>query len=291
MKTTKGIVKEIPLDKITEAANFTWAVYQDKSKRTTPPYGNLEEILSQFRIKVKSKKERLLGYYEDEKLEGVFSIDIGDKDRYIGTTGGPYIAKSDAYNEIANAFMAYVFAHCKGYSCYFNTTKTNINSQNFIKAMDFECIDDCVQTRIEPKDLLPVEKKYEVELLKEADYDMYKAFHTKYFSGYTWTAEKIYEVMDKWQVHVVKIEGEIVGNIFSRMMTPTSAEVYGAMVLPEYEKSSMISQLYYENTEMWIKKGFTEIINFIPEGYLLEASKQVGYIAFDTYMCFHKKEL
>ncbi|GAB6110035.1 hypothetical protein [Fusibacter bizertensis] len=284
-------VIEVTIDQVRDVATFAWRVYQDETKRTTPPYHSFETMRKAFEKKVASKYERLLAYYGKDHLKGVFAIDIVEQDKYIGTTGGPYIESSEAYAEITDAFMTYLERHCKGYVCYFGTTKPNITSQKYLKSKGFICIEDTIQTRIEPSDLKPIQGNFIVQTLSEQDYDLYRKFHQEHFIDYTWTADKIYGVMDKWLVHIVKHGDEIVGNIFAMRQTNTSVEVYGAKVLSQYEGAEMLSQLYYESAKAWFERGVKEIVNFIPEGYMLDAAKRVGFVAYDTYMCYYMKEL
>lgn len=44
-----GKIKEIRLDQLKEVATFTWSVYQDPTKRTTPPYHSLEDVEKGFK--------------------------------------------------------------------------------------------------------------------------------------------------------------------------------------------------------------------------------------------------
>lgn len=297
MEKNQGFIKEIEETQIQEAALFAWKVYQDESKRTTPPYHDLQDMVAQFEKKVKSVYQRLLAYTEDQQLKGVFSVDVNDAEKYIGTTGGPYIEDIERYDEIADAFMGYLEQHCKGYVCYFGTTKPNVRSQMYLESKGFVCTEDTVQTRIVLENLMSEATQIvthngesnQVELLKEEDYALYSQFHKTHFPDYYWTADKIFEVIDKWRIHVVKREGKIIGCVFTMKQTDISGEVYGATVLPEYEKTLMLDQLYYASAQAWFECGVLEIVNFIPEGYMLDAAIRVGYQPYDTYMCYYKE--
>lgn len=286
----KGLIKEMTSDQVTEAATFAWSVYQDESKRTTPPYHCLEQIVGGFQGFVDPKSDCLLGYFEGEQLMGVMALNVEPENHYCSAYG-PYIENAQRYFEIAEAFMAELEVRCKGYRCFFGTTKPNVNSQMFLESKGFVCTDDTIQTRVNPSDLKKVTGPFTVQALTEEDYELYRAFHMKYFSGYYWSAERIYKVLDRWDVFIVKIEGEIVGNTFTLGQSEKSGEVYGGMVLPQYEQTEMLSQLFYESTAACFKRGVTEIVNFIPEGYQLDAAKRVGYVPYDTYMCYEKQEL
>ncbi len=194
---------------------------------------------------------------------------------------GPYIEKAENYAEISESLMDFVYIYDKGCRCYIGTTKPNVNSQRYFEAKGFICTDDTVQTRLYPCDIKEVVGPYHVVTLSEDDYDLYRLFHTKYFSDYAWTAERIYKAMERWDVSIVKIDGEIVANTFT-----CGGEVFGGMVLPQYENTELMAQLYYENSAAHFKRGFKEIVWFMPEGYQLEDAKRVGYEAYDTYLCY-----
>lgn len=285
MKTAKGIIKVMTADQVPEAAAFAWPVYQDETKRTTPPHHSLESMIKEFQTFVGRESEYLLGYYDHEQLQGVMTINI-EHDKNYCSVYGPYIENSEAYVEIADGFMPFIEEHCKGYQCFFGTTKPNVNSQRFLESKDFICTEDTVQTRVYPNTLKEASGPYKVETLTEEDYELYRVFHTQYFSDYYWTADRIYQVMGQWDVSIVRIDGEIVGNTFTR-----GGEVYGGMVMPQYEDTEMMAQLYYTSTSALFDRGVKEIVNFIPEGYQLEAAKRVGYEAYDTYMCYEHKSL
>ncbi len=38
------MIKRLNIETIEEIAEYVWAVYQDESKRTTPPYGTLKDV-------------------------------------------------------------------------------------------------------------------------------------------------------------------------------------------------------------------------------------------------------
>ncbi len=63
MKTAKGIIKVMTEDQVTEAAAFAWSVYQDETKRTTPPYRSWEDVSKSFSTFTGRDSEYLLGYY------------------------------------------------------------------------------------------------------------------------------------------------------------------------------------------------------------------------------------
>lgn len=288
---TEGYIIELSEHQVNEAAQFAWQTYFFETKRTTPPYHSLSMMQKQFHKKVKSKYERLLGYYENQKLIGVFSIDVNDEEKYICTTGGPYIMDDGRYDEIATAFMDYLEVACKGYVCYFGTTKPNIASQKFLEAKGFICTEDTVQTRIDSSHLKEIALNYEIQTLTEDDFDAYRHFHQIHFKDYYWTADKIYGVFEKWLVHIVKDHDVIVGSIFTMRQTEKSGEVYGVVVLPKFEATTLLEELIYINTATWLSKGVTEIVNFIPEGRMLDAALKVGYEAYDTYLCYFKESI
>ena len=214
-------------------------------------------------------------------------LDIVEKDLYVGTAG-PYIDLTENYQKVAHSFLDYLNEHFKGYSCYFGTTKPNLTSQNFLNDHGFKCVDDTIQTKINPDKLIPVTGPFKVELLSETLHDLYRNFHQKHFSDYFFTADKIYDSIHRWKIHVVIIDGEICGCVFSQKQTESTGEIYGSIALTDYQTTEMLSQLYYENICSWFSEGLVEMFNFVPEGVQLEASKLIGFIEYDTYMGYHK---
>lgn len=291
MTINKGVLKALTTEQVDEAIAFAWPVYQKSEQRTTPPYHSEAEMKKSFLNHINHPTDQVLGYYKDQHLTGVLAMTINHEERYCSSSGGFHIENSANYNEVAGAFLTYLSAHCKGYRCHFGTTKPNVSSQKFLEANGFVCTEDSVQTRIGPSELKAVTGPFVVETLTEADYATYRQFHKTHFSEYYWSADKIYEVMPRWNVSIAKNEGQIVGSVFTQASKGRSGEVYGSIVLPEYENTEMMAMLLYESTAASFKKGATEIVNFIPEGYLLDAALKVGYVAYDTYMCFEHKAL
>lgn len=281
------MIKVINEKQETEVADYVWNVYQDAAKRTTPPYKSHAEVLSQLQKQISSKHGRILGYYKNEQLFGVLYLDIIDKDSYVGTAG-PYIHCSEHYHQVALSFLDYLDNYFIGYSCYFGTTKPNLSSQKFLDDQGFKCIDDTIQTKINPTTLNSIISPYKVKVLSEDYYELYRRFHQEHFSDYFFTADKIYDSIHRWKIHIVIIEGVICGCVFSQKQTESTGEVYGSIVLAEYQDTDMLSQLYFENISAWFSEGLVEIFNFVPEGVQLEASKRVGFTEYDTYMGYHK---
>lgn len=285
MTQSQGTIKVMTIEELEAAASFAWGVYQDDTKRTTPPYHSLEATAKHFTTFIIRDSEYLLGYFEEDKLMGVMPLIIEHENKYCSVSG-PYIENVAIYDDVANALMVYVRNMCKGYQCYVGTTKTNFRSQRFFESLGFDCVEDTVQTRVFPNTIKAVSGPYMVETLTEMDYDLYRAFHSEHFADYYWTADRIYQKMDQWDISIVKINGEIVGSVFTRI-----GEVYGGMVLPMYKDTTMLSQLYYKSVSTLFERWEKEIVNFVPEGEQLDAALRVGFEAYDTYLCYENKSL
>lgn len=291
MAINQGILKTLTEDQVEEALAFAWPVFQNQAQRTTPPHASELEMKKSFLSHINHPSDQLLGYYKDQRLIGVLAVHISPEEKYCNSTGGLHIESTETYGEVASAFLNHLKEHCKGYKCLFGTTKPNVYSQKFLEANGFVCVDDTVQTRVEPNGLKAVEGAFVVETLKEEDYALYRAFHTAHFSEYYWSADKLYEAMPHWNVSIVKIDGQIVGNTFTFGVKGRSGEVFGGKVLPEYENTNMMAMLFYKSTAACFEKGATDIVNFVPEGYMLDAAIEVGYVPYDTYMCYEIKAL
>ena len=85
-----GQIKEIRLDQLKEVATFTWSVYQDATKRTTPPYHSLEAVEKGLKNYIECDTDVLLGYYEGNELLGVMGL-IVEADNLYCSASGPYI--------------------------------------------------------------------------------------------------------------------------------------------------------------------------------------------------------
>ena len=274
-------------DHIDVLAEYAWSVYQDDEKRTTPPYKSQQEMYEVFKKKVLHKEERVLAYYENDLLEGVFCLQIQHENCYAQSTGGPYVADPKKYVMVATVFMDYIKANCSGYECYYGMPRSNIAAQKFLEAQGFECTEDTVQMLVTADMLKPVKGKFDVERLTEKHHEAYRKFHETHFGDYYWHAERLFGALDQWVVHLV-IEDEIIGGVFTRKQSDSRAEIYGSAVLPQYAGTDLRAQLVYHSSKACLDEGIGEVLNFVPEGEELYAAKCSGYEVYDTYMCYYK---
>lgn len=269
-------------------AEYAWRVFQDPSKRTTPPFKSQEEIQDYFNKIVLHKTDLILAYYENEKLEGVMALNLIHENRYMQTAGGPYIANTEKYDTIASIFMDYLKTHGTGYECYFGLPRTNIAGRNFLEAQCFKCTEDTVQMRITPEQIKHIETDFEVVELSEQYHEAYRKFHNTHFSDYYWNSERLFSALNQWFVHLAMENGEIIGSIFTRKQSDTNAEIYGCTVLPLYMETDLLQQLIYLSSTACINQGIQEILYFEEEDEKINVAVRLGYEIYDTYMCYHK---
>lgn len=269
-------------------AEYAWRVYQDPSKRTTPPFKSQEEIQDCFNKIVSSKTDLILAYYENEKLEGVVALNIIHENRYMQTAGGPYIANTEKYETVAGIFMDYMKNYGTGYECYFGLPRTNIAGRKFLEAKGFKCTEDTVQTSVTPERIKHIETGFDLVGLSEEYHEAYRKFHNTHFSDYYWNSQRLFSALDQWFVHLAMENGEIIGSIFTRK---TNNEIYGCTVLPSYTETDLLEQLIYQSSKACFEQGIQEIVFFAEEGEKTKASARIGYEIYDAYMCYYKNNI
>jgi len=283
------MIKIIEEDEICVVSQYMWDVYQDESKRTTPPYHSLNEIEKSL-LKTFQRGDEIIGVYIEGKLEGIALVLLDEKNKYFSVQG-PYIQQSGLYTKLATEIMDYVELKYKGFKCNFGTTKTNMLSQEFLVAQGFTCTDDTIQMSILPDQLTEIELKHDIQVLTEDRMEEYKVFHDTQYHGYYWLSDRIYEVMNQWKIHVLLENDKIMGSVFTRAKSGDSGEVYGCEVLEPYRNEQVVAELFYISTKSWMDEDVKEIVNFVPEGMYSESASIVGYKGYDTYMCFSKDEI
>jgi len=277
-------------DEIHAVSQYMWGAFQDDKKRTTPPYHSLNDVKKSLLKVFQCDGDEIIGVYIEGNLEGIALVLLEEKNKYFSVQG-PYIQESDLYTKISTEIMNYLELSFKGFKCQFGTTKTNLLSQEFLKANDFICTDDTIQMSISPDRLTSIEIKQDIQLLTEDRMEEYRVFHDIQYHDYYWLSDRIYEVMNQWKIHVLLENNIIVGSIFTRAKSGGSGEIYGCEVLEPYRNRQVMAELFYISTKSWMDEGVKEIVNFVSEGIVSESASLVGYEGYDTYMCFSKNEI
>ena len=265
------MIKKIEADEIPRISNYIWDVYQDEKKRTTPPYQDAEDIETHLLKRIQYEDNHFLGVYINDNLEGAVIISAEENEHSIFVQG-PYIYKLSKYNEVAFEIMNYIESKFKGLKCYFGTTKTNVLSQEFLKAHDFLCTDDTIQMSVSKDTFIPIETSFDIQLLTKERMEAYKEFHDVQYQDYYWLSDRIYEVLDQWKIHVALENNKIIGSVFTMKQSEDSGEVYGCKVLDAYKSKQPLAELLYHSTKSWLDEGLTELVNFVPEGIDSEAA-------------------
>lgn len=284
------MIKRITREGVREISQFIWEVYQHPSTRTTPPYESCENVKIHLMKCLQYDTSHLIGCYIEDELQGVLLIIVDEQDNCLNVQG-PYIANPSMYGLVATELIEFMESNFSGNKCYIGTTKPNINSQEFFSSRDYACVDDTIQMSISRDELVSLDLQYDIQLLSEDLMDDYKLFHDKYYPDYFWLSERIYDALDKWKIHVLTDQNQIVGSIFTMKQSEDSGEIYGCKVLDKYKTKRVISELYYVSTKSWMDEGLTTILNFVPEGMESECAESIGYKGYDTYMCYFKKSI
>jgi hypothetical protein len=289
MKGAK-MIREIQDHEIELASDYIWKVYQDETKRTTPPYHALEEIEAQLLKCLQSESTQVMGVYWDDTLKGVTLFNLEVENNYLSVQG-PYIKNLDHYMTIASEIIEYLEKNFKGYECHFGTTKTNLMSQEFLEKNGFLCTEDTIQMSVAKDGLIPIDRQHNIQALTEERMDEYAAFHDKHYHDYFWLSNRIYERMDQWKIHILLVHNEIIGSIFTRGKSGASSEIYGCKVMGSHKCKQVLAELYYISSKTWLDQGVLEILNFVPEGVQSESASLVGYKAYGTYLCYYKNKI
>lgn len=284
------MIKLFKLNELNDVSNYMWSVYQDETKRTIPPYHDLNDVKKHLSKVFARKGDEIIGVYIEGKLEGVALILLEEKNNYLSIQG-PYIQESSIYTKVATEIMNYIEGAFRGFKCDFGTTKPNRNAQNFLIEKGFKCTDDSIQMSITPDQLVSMEVKHDIQLLTEDRMVEYSIFHDTQYKDYYWLSDRIYEVMSLWKEHVLLENNKIIGSVFAKAKPGGSGEIYGCEILEPYRNKQVMAELFYISTKSWMEEDVKEIVNFVPEGIMSESASLVGYKGYDTYMCFSKEEL
>lgn len=283
------MIKRLGKEAISTISAYIWRVYQDESKRTTPPYHSLNEVEDSL-IKSYKAEDLIIGVYMDDKLEGVALILLDEENNYFSLQG-PYIYQSSEYSKVATEIMDYLEDNFKGYKCHFGTTKANVLSQDYLLSKGFICTEDAIQMSVKKSMLKAIDLKENIQLLTEDKMDAYRTFHDTLYHDYYWVADRIYQTMDQWKVHILLDNDTIVGSVFTRARAGRTGEVYGCGVLNTYKNKTVMAELLYISSKSWLDEGVKVIMNFVPEGIDSECAGLVGYEGYDTYMCYLKQQI
>lgn len=282
------MIEVISREEIPMISEYIWKVYQDDKKRTTPPYEGAGSIKKHLIECSKYKDDRILAIYNGDNLEGATVLVVNKKERSINMQG-PYIYDSEKYDLYVSEIIKYLDENYIGFECYVGTTKTNTNSQIYLETQGYKCVEDTIQMSLVPSEIISIKEEYDIRLLSKERKEEYLIYHNEQYKDYFWTAERIYEVMDRWVIHILLKDNRIVGSVFSMKQTNGEGEIYGYKA---YEKDSrVLAELIYVNSKYMFEEGMKKILNCVEEGNESESAELVGYKPYDTYMCYYKQNI
>lgn len=279
--------KAISEESLYIAIDFAWELSQKPESSSYPMYKDKNQLEDNFKRWIKKNDTQLLGYYINNQLIAVVSFFSIDNEKYIQSTG---IFISSKYNEVMDKLISMIKIDFTGYKCLFGFPKENIDAYNYFTKKGYECIDSCLDMRLNTTELIITEHNNDVYKIYKKDFDSYALFHDKSFTRTYWTSERLRENLDDWRIFIYKYDGNIEGSIFIKYCNKNTVEIFGVSVTDKCTKKRIEEKLISQSLEMvFIENSFIEnAILFIDdcENERLEMIEKLGFKYFSSYCCY-----
>lgn len=279
------MIKLIREDVTDIAAELAWNCQETPGLSTFPRYRSREAMREEFLKVLKQPGGQLLGCYDGTELKGVVCIYADSTARFAEATCGMYAADGnpDVYAELA----AHISNAFTGWEFLMAFPEENTAAAEAFRAVGAELYENCITMHLNKADFKQGQSGGVNKLGKER-YSEYSAFHESAFPDYYWTASRIKEARDKWDINVYSDGGKICGAVFTAVWDKSEAEIFGVAVDGKHSGRGIEARLITRACSEAFRMGKKSVLFFIEnsEPALLSAAKKAGFTEKYTYRCY-----
>ena len=279
------MIKLIREDGADAAAELAWSLQQTPELSAFPRYRSREALREELLKMLKLPEGQLIGCYDGAELRGMMCLYIDNNSKYVESVCGMYASGGDpaVYAELA-AHAVTAFA---GYEMLFSFPEENAAAAAALRDAGAELYESCVSLRLAKQDFRQGQSGGVNKLGKER-FAEYAAFHDAAFPDYYWTAARIREARDKWDVNVYMDSGKICGGVFTAVWDKNEAEIFGAALDEKHRGRGLEARLITRACSEAFRMGKKSVLFFVSDSdpALLAAAKKCGFAETSTYRCY-----
>ena len=279
------MIKPIKEDGVDAAADLAWSTQESPETSSFPRYRSRNALREEFLKILKQPEGRLLGCYDGADLKGVLCLWVDTASRYCEAICGICAVGGDpaVYDEMS-AYLASAFNGYEAVLAYPGENKAGADAALAAGAEPFE---SSVSTRLEKADFRQGQSGGVNKLGKER-FSEYAAFHDAAYPDYYWTAARIREARDKWDVNVFMDGGKICGSVFTSTWDKDEAEIFGVAVDEKHKGRGIEARLITRACSEAFRAGKKSVVFFIESGEpaLYQAAEKCGFKPVSSYKSF-----
>ncbi len=279
------MIKLIREDGADAAAELAWSMQQMPEFSAFPRYRSKEALREELLKMLKLPEGQLLGCYDGADLRGMTCLYTDSASRYVEAVCGMYAADGDptVYSELA----AHVVTAFTGYEMLFSFPEENKTAAAALTEAGAKLYESCVTMRLAKQDFKQGQSGGVNKLGKER-FSEYAAFHDTAFADFYWTAARIREARDKWDVNVYMESGKICGGVFTAVWDKNEAEIFGAALDEKHRGRGLEARLITRACSEAFRMGKKSVLFFVSDSdpVLMAAAKKCGFAETSTYRCY-----
>ncbi|XMB86764.1 hypothetical protein RJG79_02945 [Mycoplasmatota bacterium WC44] len=281
------MIREVRIDEVEEVAKYAYKLNCMPKHNCKSFSTEYEDILKSYKRDINVENKYLLGYFINDKLEGVVSIGAEPDENYVQTGGGIF-AEND-YQKISKEFYEWIKNNFKGYYFYMAYSQENLQAIEFSESQNLKCCSRAYFLRIKHEEFRPAKVNVQIEMLTEKYYDQFTELHDVIGEGAYWNSEKIIS-RNLFDVYLAIENDEVIGEFVVRKSLP-EGEVY-FLGVKEGISTNVLSDLIIYATKDRLSKGIETMAyvecNSIDE---LNAYFKLGYHISETSIGYEIDEL
>lgn len=166
------MIRDIRMDEVEHIAKYVYRLNQNPKHNCKSFPIDYEDILASFKRSISEDDRYLIGYFIDDRLEGVASLIATPKEKYVQTNGG--IFAENNYNKVSKVIFNWIKDTFKGFYFYMAFSSQNKQAIDFCESENLTCSTRAYFLRITEKEFKYKLIKTRIEILTEKYYDIYK---------------------------------------------------------------------------------------------------------------------
>ncbi len=282
-------IKNITEDTIDAAIQFSFDICLEATARSYPLFDSIEKLKSEYKRCINKKNRELLGCYSDNKLVGVLCFYYLPEDNYLQTTA-LYAEKGNPH--VIALFLSYIESHYKHCDIIIGIEPTYEIAMSTLSQFAYQLVDNSIDFRLNMDEKMsinfPISES--VKKIDASNFDQYLRFHKDNIdanAGY-WTADRISEHKDKWDIYVIYENEMIVSAIYCTTHSNKLSEVFGAFSSSETQMEIMLEYAAIDLKNKYPALPCFMMMVDINDINSINAAIKAGFKQENRYCCWKK---
>lgn len=275
------MLKRINEKEFNDYIDFAYTLAMNKEKCCYPIYYDGIKTKDDFyngeKESFKSDDSEILLYIENNTIEGWINYYFIEEDKYIQIST---FSINKNTNLALDEFIQYINNKFHGYELYLGFPEDNKEAINYLSSKA-ELIESSFNNILNLKDIKTISSKENIIKINKDNYHYFKNIHTDL--DLYWTAERIYNKLDKWDIYVKVLNDTPVSAIFATKGKDDFCEIFG-YYLEKNNKDSLKELL--ETVILNTSSKNKHIIFFEDSSDNEKIIEKIGFTCIGKYLCY-----